>query len=134
MHLLSIHRTYYHYANIGQYVYADLPLKHYPFHTDNITMSLVVAWFMQHGMNKDSEVLAQMESFSRSHCNLRTGKEIPTLPEFDSGGFPCNAHNILSIMEANIILWATICHATLQEGITSTYPESPADTMVNDSG
>ncbi|KAJ7459538.1 hypothetical protein B0H11DRAFT_2242605 [Mycena galericulata] len=133
MLLLSVHGTFHRYAQFGQYPYATLPLEHYPFRTENITMSLIVSWFVQHGIAKDGEAIAQMESFARARRNWRNGVDDPTITIFTKGEFPRNPNDVLAIPESDITPWADIRHAPPQDGVRTAYPECPStDAMDQD--
>ncbi|KAJ7035994.1 hypothetical protein C8F04DRAFT_1258357 [Mycena alexandri] len=132
MRILSVHGTLFRIATFGGYPEADLPLEHYPFRTDNITPSLVVAWLIQHGIKKEGEAVRVMEEFARARRNMHEGRLDPTGTVFKSGDWPRNSTEVLMLREDEVTPWASLRHATLQEFVTTNYPECPADAMEDD--
>ncbi|KAJ7253139.1 hypothetical protein C8J57DRAFT_1237493 [Mycena rebaudengoi] len=57
---------------VGGYPSAALPLTHYPFLTDNITMAHVASWFSQRGITAGAGDVRILESFSRARCNTKS--------------------------------------------------------------
>ncbi|KAJ7707990.1 hypothetical protein B0H16DRAFT_1481451 [Mycena metata] len=107
---------------LGEYKYKVLPLEHYPFATTNINGSHVVAWFMQHGIDVNSVVLA-LKSFAHVQRNTSQNRIDPTLKEFD-GPQPRSPANAVRIVAEDVIHWSELHHVP-RAGVATTYPEFP---------
>ncbi|KAJ7020546.1 hypothetical protein C8F04DRAFT_1196523 [Mycena alexandri] len=132
MRILSVHGAFFRIATFGGYRDADLPLEHYPFRTDNITASLVVSWLIQHGIKKDGDAVRIMEDFARARRNMREGRSDPSGTTFKHGDWPRDSAEVLTLREDEVIKWADLQHAALQDFVTTDYPERPADAMEDD--
>ncbi|KAJ7463919.1 hypothetical protein B0H11DRAFT_2052742 [Mycena galericulata] len=123
--LLSVAGTFNRIAQLGEYETANLLLEHYPFLGNNITMSHIVAWLIQHGIARDGDAIRVLESFARSRRNAVMKRNSPSHTDFDDGAKPRNETDMLSMGDADIIHWRDLEHGTLQPGNTSTAPRRP---------
>ncbi|KAJ7434251.1 hypothetical protein B0H11DRAFT_1938753 [Mycena galericulata] len=122
--LLSVHGTYHRYAQLGEYVFDNLPFENYPFAAGNVSFSQVVAWMIQHGIALNSEALEKLESFARARRNHVAGMDVNTL-EF-AEGFPANLTDVASIAVQENEHWQNLRHAEVRSGATTDYPTYPA--------
>ncbi|KAJ7075594.1 hypothetical protein B0H15DRAFT_956328 [Mycena belliarum] len=123
--LLSVHGTFHRYAQFGGYVLARLPLEHYPFDSVNISFAQIVAWFVQHGIDSQSESVAVLEAFARARRNHTAGiSDVNTL-DFDAG-FPGSLNDVASIVVRDEELWTNIRHGAVRPDETTLYPAHPA--------
>ncbi|KAJ7759667.1 hypothetical protein B0H16DRAFT_1456934 [Mycena metata] len=130
--ILSVAGTFNQIAQLGQgqYVFANRALEHYPFLTSNITISHVICWLAQHGIARDGESIAHLESFARSRRNLQCGQNSPGPKEFKLGGVPHSAAEMLGLeLGCDILPWTEIEHAALQPDVLSSYPNRPSKAM-----
>ncbi|KAJ7017110.1 hypothetical protein C8F04DRAFT_1200951 [Mycena alexandri] len=132
MRILSVGGAFFRIATFSDYRDADLPLEHYPFRTDNITSSLVVSWLIQHGIKKDGDAVRILEDFARARRNLREGRNDPSGTTFKSGDWPRDSAEVLTLREDEVTKWADLEHAMVQDHVTTSYPQRPADTMEDD--
>ncbi|KAJ7861189.1 hypothetical protein B0H13DRAFT_2355208 [Mycena leptocephala] len=91
----------------GGYPALSLALAHYPFHTDNITMAQVAAWFVQRGIFSGSPDVLLLESFARAHRNAKTGN--PNLENRDWGEAPRNIQEAIAM--SPVPTWPNLVHA-----------------------
>ncbi|KAJ7739794.1 hypothetical protein DFH07DRAFT_778618 [Mycena maculata] len=106
--MLSIPALYAHIVTIGGYPTASLPLEHYPYATDNITIPLVAAWLVQHGVPTTGPEIGHMESFARSCRNMRVG-----IVELDNVGWADEPRDIASAFaldHSTIPTWGNLGH------------------------
>ncbi|KAJ7480413.1 hypothetical protein B0H11DRAFT_2193739 [Mycena galericulata] len=73
--LFSIPSLFDHIARVGAYPRDNLAMDHWPGPADNVTLPLIVAWFIQHGIYPGSSDVEQLEAFSRARRNISTGVE-----------------------------------------------------------
>ncbi|KAJ7488627.1 hypothetical protein B0H11DRAFT_1913103 [Mycena galericulata] len=130
--LLSIGGAFNRIAQLGEYEFANLPLEHYPFLTQNIGFSHIVAWFTQHGIRHEGEDIRILESFCRSRRNFTHKTSSPTNTEFAAGSTPQNMSDVLRRGDADIIHWRDLRHAQLQPNTESSYPQHPAAMPVDE--
>ncbi|KAJ7086776.1 hypothetical protein B0H15DRAFT_950281 [Mycena belliarum] len=123
--LLSIHGTFHRYTQFGQYVVARLPFEHYPFESVNISFAQIVAWFVQHGIDSQSESVAVLESFARARRNHAAGVEDVNTLEF-SAGFPASMNEVANIVVREEDLWINLRHGAVRADATTMYPSHPA--------
>jgi hypothetical protein len=123
---LSIAGTYNRVAQLGEYVFTNRPLEHYPFQTLNIDFGHVVSWLIQHGIARDGEAINTLESFARARRALTDGQDTPNVLEFRTGDTPRTQRDMLSMdLGRDFAAWATLAHAPLQDGVVSVYPRRP---------
>ncbi|KAJ7076904.1 hypothetical protein B0H15DRAFT_955416 [Mycena belliarum] len=123
--LLSVHGTFHRYAQFGQYVVARLPFEHYPFESINISFAQIVAWFVQHGIESQSESVAILESFARARRNHAAGVEDINALEFTSG-FPASLNDVANIVVRDEDLWVNLRHGAVRTDASTLYPSHPA--------
>jgi hypothetical protein len=109
MLMLSIPGLYAHIVAIGGYPAASLPMAHYPYLTDNITMPLVAAWLVQHGVPTTGTVPSVMEDFARSRRNIRAS--IEDLSNVGWADEPRSVASAFGVDVATIPSWAALYHA-----------------------
>ncbi|KAJ7799313.1 hypothetical protein B0H13DRAFT_1933218 [Mycena leptocephala] len=107
--MFSIPGLYAHIVSVGGYPEAALPMVHYPYLTDNITMPLVAAWLVQHGIPATGAAPAAIEEFARSRCNIRAS--IEDLSNVGWADEPRSVTSALAVDHASIPSWANLCHA-----------------------
>ncbi|KAJ7471586.1 hypothetical protein B0H11DRAFT_2237139 [Mycena galericulata] len=112
--LFSIDGLYEYILRTGGYPVDSLPLDHYPFLTDNITIFLVAAWFAQHGIAPGTPDVLALEEFARLRRNMSAG--ISNLDNMEWNDEPYSARIALSM--TGIPTWAELRHA----------PQRPAET------
>ncbi|KAJ6462401.1 hypothetical protein DFH09DRAFT_1113895 [Mycena vulgaris] len=122
--MLSVHGTYLRYTEEGGYIFNNLPLEQYPFDATNISFAQITAWFIQHGIARNSDDLATLESYARSCRNHIAGNEDLNTHEFDAG------HPAICLDVENIIIhdedcWDRVRHATVRIDISMNYPQFP---------
>ncbi|KAJ7724611.1 hypothetical protein DFH07DRAFT_783237 [Mycena maculata] len=71
--LFSIAELFAHIVHVGGYPAGTLPLEHFPGPTDNITLDMIAAWYVQHGIHPGSTDTAYLEAFSRARRNMSAG-------------------------------------------------------------
>ncbi|KAJ7018847.1 hypothetical protein C8F04DRAFT_1198405 [Mycena alexandri] len=71
--LFSVTGLYEHILRLGEYPLATLPLEHYPYLTDNVTIFIVAAWYAQHGIVPGSHDITALENYSRVRRNASSG-------------------------------------------------------------
>ncbi|KAJ7610566.1 hypothetical protein DFH06DRAFT_1345972 [Mycena polygramma] len=123
--LLSIPGTFNHYAEEGGYLFDTLPGEHFPFGMMNPSFAHVVAWFMQHGIDKGSDALACLEGFARARRNHIAGAAEVTAMVFDDG-HPKAMHEVDGIVLNDEDKWANLHFGPPRTNVTTTYPEFPA--------
>ncbi|KAJ7176550.1 hypothetical protein C8R46DRAFT_1213139 [Mycena filopes] len=122
--VISVAGAYKRIAELGEYEYDTLPVEHYPFATANIGWSHVVAWFIQHGIDVDSDALGTLESFARARRNAKQARADPMLTDF-SGSSPRRPDDVRHIAIAEVVHWDELEHVP-RPGIATSYPTSPA--------
>ncbi|KAJ6482377.1 hypothetical protein DFH09DRAFT_1212810 [Mycena vulgaris] len=123
--MLSVHGTYLRYAEEGDYIFDNLPLEHYPFDATNISFAQITAWFIQHGIARDSDDLAILESYARSRRNHIAGNADLNAHEFDAG-HPATRLDVDSIIIRDEDRWDRLRHATVRADVSTNYPQFPA--------
>ncbi|KAJ6479867.1 hypothetical protein DFH09DRAFT_1108045 [Mycena vulgaris] len=123
--MLSVHGTYLRYAEEGNYIFDNLPLEHYPFDATNISFAQITAWLIQHGIARDSEDLATLESYARSRRNHIAGNEDLNAHEFDAG-HPATRIDVDNIIICDEDRWDRLRHATARTDVSTNYPQFPA--------
>ncbi|KAJ7430846.1 hypothetical protein B0H11DRAFT_2262835 [Mycena galericulata] len=111
MWLFSIKDLYDHVIRIGEYELDSLPLEHYPFLTDNITIYIVAAWFAQHGIAPGTPEVAAIEEFAQIRRNV--SHQIPDWDNVEWAAEPRNATTSLSMTLGEIPHQRDIHHAPL---------------------
>ncbi|KAJ7468398.1 hypothetical protein B0H11DRAFT_1920962 [Mycena galericulata] len=112
MRLFSIMDLYDHVVRIGEYELASLPLEHYPFLTDNITIYIVAAWFAQHGIAPGTPEVAAIQEFARIRRNI--SHNISDWDNTEWAAEPRNAATSLSMTRGEIPHHTEIHHAPLR--------------------
>ncbi|KAJ7446038.1 hypothetical protein B0H11DRAFT_1930379 [Mycena galericulata] len=112
--LFSIDGLYAYILRTGGYEVDSLPLDHYPFLTDNITIFLVAAWFAQHGIAPGSQDVLALEEFARLRRNMSAG--ISNLDNMEWNDEPHSARIALAM--TGIPAWAELRHAPLRIAAT----------------
>ncbi|KAJ7503846.1 hypothetical protein B0H11DRAFT_1906249 [Mycena galericulata] len=139
--LFSIRGLFAHVVRIGGYPQAALPMEHYGYATDNITLELVAAWFVQHGIWLGSDDVAILEDFARVRRNILAG-----ITDLSNREWADEPRNACALERTNITAWADIhhipippvvapaagleasVHAVTMEGVTQTPPASDTTT------
>ncbi|KAJ7481403.1 hypothetical protein B0H11DRAFT_2232892 [Mycena galericulata] len=111
--LFSIDGLYGYILHTGGYPVDSLPLDHYPFLTDNITIFLVAAWFAQHGIAPGSPDVLALEEFARLRRNMSAG--ISNLDNMEWNDEPLSARIALSM---TVPPWAELRHAPQRPAAT----------------
>ncbi|KAJ7712520.1 hypothetical protein DFH07DRAFT_974933, partial [Mycena maculata] len=107
--LFSVPGLFNHIMAIGEYQLAQLPIAHYPFLTDNLTIFLVAAWFGQHGIVPGTPDVEALEDFARVHRNMTA--HIENLNNVEWHDEPCDATTALAMTAGEIPHWSVIVHA-----------------------
>ncbi|KAJ7812113.1 hypothetical protein B0H13DRAFT_2383420 [Mycena leptocephala] len=107
--MLSIPGLYAHIVAVGEYPAASLPRQHYPFLTDNITMPLVAAWMIQHGIATSGPHIEALEAFARSRRNMRNN--IDDLSNVGWADEPRSMAHAMAADPSSIPAWADLHHA-----------------------
>jgi hypothetical protein len=130
MLMFSIPGLYTHIVTVGGYPTASLPIQHYPYLTDNITMPLVAAWLVQHGMPLTGTATTAMEDFARSRRNIRAS--IEDLSNVGWADEPRSVGSTMAVDRASIPAWTDLYHAPLRGAVTAPQPliTTPAITGV----
>ncbi|KAJ7484151.1 hypothetical protein FB451DRAFT_1363738 [Mycena latifolia] len=102
--------------SLGGYPAASLPMAHYPYLTDNVTMPLVAAWFIQHGIVPASQDVAILESFARVRRNMAA--HIINLSNAEWTDMPRNGDAVAALTSAEVPRWADLHHAPLADTAT----------------
>ncbi|KAK7017642.1 hypothetical protein R3P38DRAFT_2784553 [Favolaschia claudopus] len=125
MRVLSVGGAFKRIAELGGYPAAALPLEHYPFHCNNITISHVVSWIIQHGIATTGEAIASLEGFARARRNYREGHKSVVVSEYRGGGWPQKAADVEALTAADVTPWAALTHAPVFPGASTSYPQQP---------
>jgi hypothetical protein len=107
--IFSIPGLYAHIITVGGYPEASLPMAHYPYLTDNITMPLVAAWLVQHGIPTAGTAPSALEEYARSRRNMHAS--IEDLSNVGWADEPRSAMSAFAVDHASIPSWAALCHA-----------------------
>ncbi|KAJ7606448.1 hypothetical protein DFH06DRAFT_1347982 [Mycena polygramma] len=73
LYLFSVRGLFAHIVSVGGYPTASLSISHYRSLTDNITIFLIAAWYVQHGIVPGSPDVLALEEFARSCRNMMAG-------------------------------------------------------------
>ncbi|KAJ7260973.1 hypothetical protein B0H12DRAFT_1069650 [Mycena haematopus] len=120
--LFSIRGLFAHIVRLGAYERAALPMNHYPYPTDNITIFLVAGWFVQHGIDPDTSATGILEEFARARRNMQNS--IDDL-ENEIWMDELRPETTLSMSRDHIPQWTQLVHAplnalpTLPTGLTA---------------
>ncbi|KAJ7199513.1 hypothetical protein B0H12DRAFT_1081390 [Mycena haematopus] len=118
--LFSIRGLFAHIVQLGAYEHASLPMAHYPYPTDNITIFLVAGWFIQHGISPDAPATPILEAFARARRNMQSG--IADLENEAWVNEPTQA-STMSLTSEQVPHWTQLAHAprhgTPTSGITA---------------
>ncbi|KAJ7434623.1 hypothetical protein B0H11DRAFT_1938389, partial [Mycena galericulata] len=114
--IFRIEGLYDHVVRIGEYEVASLPLEHYPFLTDNITIYLVAAWFAQHGIAPGTPEVAAIQEFARIRRNVSLG--ITNWENSEWVAEPRNMASTLSMTRGEIPHRTDLQHAPLRPAPT----------------
>ncbi|KAJ7235139.1 hypothetical protein B0H12DRAFT_1238820 [Mycena haematopus] len=106
--LFSIRGLYAHIARLGHFEQASHAMAHYPYPTDNITMFLVAAWFIQHGIAPESAAVHILEDFARVRRNMQNS--IESLENEMWADDPRDAR-VLAMTSDDIPQWTELHHA-----------------------
>ncbi|KAJ7086048.1 hypothetical protein B0H15DRAFT_801693 [Mycena belliarum] len=110
--LFSIRGLFAQIVMIGGYPFASLPMSHYPYLTDNITLALVAAWFVQHGIAPGSDAVTMLESWAKVRRNI--GAHVTELDNEEWAEAPGSAAFMESLSREDVPLWADLHHAPLR--------------------
>ncbi|KAJ7652770.1 hypothetical protein DFH06DRAFT_1134224 [Mycena polygramma] len=124
--ILSVKGFFDKYATLAGYLLNDLPLEHFPFPGVNVSFAHVIAWLMQHGIDKGSEALLALESFAcarRRHAAGKTEDLQKSLFNDDWPHCPDDADNIVLRPED---LWTGLQFGSPRPGETTDFPSHPA--------
>ncbi|KAJ6492714.1 hypothetical protein C8R47DRAFT_1214030 [Mycena vitilis] len=124
--ILSVKGFFDKYATLAGYLLNDLPLEHFPFPGVNVSFAHVIAWLMQHGIDKGSEALLALESFAcarRRHAAGETEDLQTSLFNDDWPHCPNDADNIVLRPED---LWTGLQFGSPRPGETTDFPSHPA--------
>ncbi|KAJ7451019.1 hypothetical protein FB451DRAFT_1409925 [Mycena latifolia] len=114
--MFSIRRLFARIVSLGGYPSASLHMAHYPYLMDNITMALVAAWFVQHGIVPGMQDVAILESFTRVHRNMAV--HITNLANMEWPDALQNIGAVQALAEADVPCWADLRHALCADGTT----------------
>ncbi|KAJ7604740.1 hypothetical protein B0H17DRAFT_1222148 [Mycena rosella] len=101
--LFSITGLYEHLVRLGEYEVASVPMQHYPYLTDGITIFLIVAGLAQHGIVPGSRDVSAIENFCRSRRNMEAGIENTSWIDEPQG-----AETALQITSASVPHWSEL--------------------------
>jgi hypothetical protein len=106
--LFSVKGLFAHIVRIGGYPSALLPMEHYPYLTDNITLPLVAAWFVQHGIIPESNDVSILEDFARVRRNVQA-----SITDLDNERWEDEprGHSAMAMNSSEIPAWTAIHHA-----------------------
>ncbi|KAJ6493935.1 hypothetical protein C8R47DRAFT_1069894 [Mycena vitilis] len=102
----------------GGYPAGSLEAEHFPGPTDNVTMPVIAAWYVRHGIPTTGPIIEALEAFGRSRRNMRVN-----IPDLMNVGWPDEPQSVcmaMAINPASIPTWAT-----LQCSLTVTPPPAP---------
>ncbi|KAJ7684898.1 hypothetical protein DFH06DRAFT_1313280 [Mycena polygramma] len=108
--LFSIRGLFAHMVQVGGYPFARLAVEHYGYLTDNITMALIAAWFVQHGLEPGSDDVTVLEDFARVRRNMQA--KFTDLDNEVWHDEPYDA-SALKMPEDQIPKWADVHHAPI---------------------
>ncbi|KAJ7815206.1 hypothetical protein B0H13DRAFT_1924325 [Mycena leptocephala] len=124
--LFSIRGLFALIVRTGGYLAARMPMQHYPYLTDNITLWLVAACFVQHGISADSPDVATLEDIARTRRNMQSG-----ITDLTNGTWDQNPRDtgILNTIIPQIPLWTDLNHAPLAPNSTAPPPATNDNVM-----
>ncbi|KAJ7079932.1 hypothetical protein B0H15DRAFT_953714 [Mycena belliarum] len=108
----------------GGWVYAAMPLEHFPFDAANLTMSQALSWIYQHGIMPATPKLRMLQSYAASWRNMRDAIPDPTSLEFRAA--PRNIFDVLSWPDSQISPWRDLHYGPVRQGVTTTSSRFPA--------
>ncbi|KAJ7165405.1 hypothetical protein C8R46DRAFT_1035979 [Mycena filopes] len=115
------------FAQRGEWEGAALPLEHYPFDCQNLTMSQALSWVHQHGIAPGSADAVILHSFAKSWRNRQDRNNSPNGEEFAER--PRNNVDVLNWLDAESTSWRHLVHGP---PITDGGRASPASSIPED--
>ncbi|KAJ7031077.1 hypothetical protein C8F04DRAFT_1186134 [Mycena alexandri] len=125
MQLFLVIGSYEHILRLGEYPLTALPIAHYPYPTDNITIFLVAAWYAQHGIIPGSRDVNYLEDYARARRNVTAG-----IADLANGDWAADAINAtaLQLTAAQVPHWSVLQHAPGEPaGIDASMHAQPMD-------
>ncbi|KAJ7499519.1 hypothetical protein FB451DRAFT_1385217 [Mycena latifolia] len=107
--MFSIRGLFARIIELGGYPAASLPMAHYPYPTDNITMAQVAAWFVQHGIAPGAVDIGMLQSFAHVRRNMVA--RITDLNNNEWMDVPQNSGALQLLSAGDVPRWADLRHA-----------------------
>ncbi|KAJ7665831.1 hypothetical protein DFH06DRAFT_1322984 [Mycena polygramma] len=109
--MLSIPGFFAFLVEAGGYPAGSLEAEHFAGPTDNVTMPVIAAWYVRHGIPTTGPVIEALEAFGRSRRNMRVN-----IPDLMNVGWPDEPQSVrmaMAVNPASIPTWAMLCSPTV---------------------
>ncbi|KAJ7760352.1 hypothetical protein B0H16DRAFT_1719857 [Mycena metata] len=112
--LFSVEGLYEHILQLGEYPLAKLPIAHYPYPTENVTIFLVAAWYAQYGLVPGSRDVVYLEEYARARRNATAGNANLTNNDWTNEEVNASA---LQLTAAQIPHWSALQHTSSNDSV-----------------